>query len=624
MALGMASVLAGCSKSESTIVEEQADTSVTEEESVAETAVEGEPDETTDVDEDELSNIAPFSSAKQLTGLSDVQRNSINMLNYLAVLMQEINESKNSRLLLENIYSGIIDNVSPDAVDGDTLDWINDILDELETYRMLTVKRERLQTIYERAQADALKQAIPNPLGLLSAVQSRNLIDLAASVVYMAVDSVTSYTSAMSAAETEYMQDGWELDDEESAAIHNSRKGMFNYTVNMVSEYNLPGSLALTEDAVTDFVDWQEAEVARRIRFFEKESDKYCAVGEYWLMLARSYKESGQVAKCVKAVETYEELSTGILRKDHSYAKTLSVALAAMEEAQDGRYAEYAERWIEEILKNCAEDDWALRYYAVLAYIALARESDDTKYLSLAYETALDNANELIDKQRSLNEAYLSPVQTVDGAANWPLSSEEEKEKYRYNQMLEAERKVELAPVHEPLVMNLEVLRTIQLDYPDAIEGASPEDIIHSGGSLFLIAGLDDRYATPDTVVQQDGSGIVYDHAEVRIPASLVSANAVLTAEFPTSGGSATITDWVLDRVERETDDDISTFVAVYTSETAKDADYEVDTTVTLTIDPMPQNELPQIVASYNVVNTKTKLLDNVAVWDDGLGFEQL
>ena len=108
---------------------------------------------------------------------------------------------------------------------------------------MINVKRERLQYIYEQNQAQAIRSAIPNPLGLLSAVESFSLRKLVASIIYMAVDSVTSYNAYKNQAELQYLQDGWALDDEESSILHESRKGTFSYMVRMVNEYSLPGEI---------------------------------------------------------------------------------------------------------------------------------------------------------------------------------------------------------------------------------------------------------------------------------------------------------------------------------------------------------------------------------------------
>ena len=107
---------------------------------------------------------------------------------------------------------------------------------------------------------------------------------------------------------------------------------MFSYTVQTVSEYELPGSIALNEEAVSSFVSWEGEQVANRLRFFEKNSDVYCGLGAYWLLLAQSYQEHANYEECIRAIEVYEQYSTGILRKDRTYAKALSVALLACEE----------------------------------------------------------------------------------------------------------------------------------------------------------------------------------------------------------------------------------------------------------------------------------------------------
>ena len=83
-------------------------------------------------------------ATRLLEGLDETQRNSISMLNHLAVLTQEINASQNSRMYMEEAYSMLINNTFPNAVDSRTLSQLTGILDTLEKYRMIAVKRERL------------------------------------------------------------------------------------------------------------------------------------------------------------------------------------------------------------------------------------------------------------------------------------------------------------------------------------------------------------------------------------------------------------------------------------------------------------------------------------------------
>ncbi|MCI6290542.1 MAG: hypothetical protein MR620_04475, partial [Clostridiales bacterium] len=113
--------------------------------------------------------ILPTASAEKVF-LTDEQANAIAMLNYITVLTQDINASKNSRLYLEEAYSSLINNTYPNAVDNRTLSQLAGLLDTMEGYRMIAVKRDRLQYIYEQNQAQAIRAAVPNPLSMISTV----------------------------------------------------------------------------------------------------------------------------------------------------------------------------------------------------------------------------------------------------------------------------------------------------------------------------------------------------------------------------------------------------------------------------------------------------------------------
>lgn len=112
--------------------------------------------------EPDLSNQTPFSASAQLSDMTDVQRNSINMLNYLVVLMERINSSENGRMLVADAYDSLINNIAPNAVDDRTLHKIEDMLDTLEDYRMVQVKRACITSSAElRAAFQHLSQFTP-------------------------------------------------------------------------------------------------------------------------------------------------------------------------------------------------------------------------------------------------------------------------------------------------------------------------------------------------------------------------------------------------------------------------------------------------------------------------------
>ena len=141
--------------------------------------------------------------------LTEDQRKFINILNYMTVLTQKVNAAKGDQLFLESAYTILKNDIYPNSVDIKTQAQITNLMDTINSYRMINVKKERLEYIYEQNKAQALREAIPNPIGLLSAIQSGSMLKTAASVLYMTIDSLFKYKTAMSQADKQFIEDGW-------------------------------------------------------------------------------------------------------------------------------------------------------------------------------------------------------------------------------------------------------------------------------------------------------------------------------------------------------------------------------------------------------------------------------
>ena len=512
-------------------------------------------------------------------GLSEEQRNSIAMLNYLTMLTQEINASKNSRLFLENAYSSLVNNTNPEAVDQETEFRLEEILEQLKNYRMDAVKRERLEYIYETNKAQAIRAAVPSPLGLLSSTGSFNSEGeinwqkLMVSVAYMAVDSITSYQSASSEAKLQYLQDGWELDDTEYETLHRLRSRAFAYMIEMVQSNNLPGYLALNEEWIENFVVWKAEENAvRRIQLFEANRNVYEGFGPYWLTLADSFYANGDYKKCIDAIASYEALSNRIFRQDFELAKALPSALLSAMEVLDGKeYTAIAEHYLEQIEANAAFDDWSLRYFASQAYIDLYRRTGDRSYLEKAYALALNNVTLMVSEQLALNEKYLADVQTIDipnGA-----TKEKKKEIEQLNKQAEEERKTALIPVSEPLTLNCDLLFSIaEVLEINSAEQAKIESILHHNNQpLFLIPTIDNRYWFSERE-NVDGAEIAVSYADgvFKIPVQHVSDKSKIILEITSDNAVTEISDWDIVKVERKDKNDLSSFTVSFSSTEAK------------------------------------------------------
>ena len=449
----MSIVLSGCAQSTGTDVNDNS--SSTSENQITEEAnnkiaedIEAEADDIIDSEDVEESSLTP------------TQRNSVNMLNYMSALTQEINASSGNQMFLEEAYSSLVNDIYPNAVDTETQAEITSLMDTIENYRMITVKRKRLEYIYEQNRAQALRQKIPNPVGVLSAVQSGSILKSAASVLYMAVDSVSSYKAATSQADLQYIQDGWELEDQELTELHNSTKNALSYMFDMVRDYNFDGDYALSEEAIKDFVKWKskpDSQLISKIEWFKSHKDTYQNFGRYWLELVKDYYNSEDYENCIESIRQYESVSTRIFRKDTDKANVLPmVIIAAKETLSEAEYIELANSYCSEIYDNTKDDDWSLRYFVAQIYMDLNILTKDELYLEKAYEIALGNVNVLVDEQRTLNKTYMEEIQKIE--ADKDSTKREKEEIKKYNKLLKEQRKVELPPVREALYLNKELL----------------------------------------------------------------------------------------------------------------------------------------------------------------------
>lgn len=541
-------------------------------------AVESLPSDT-NPKEESLPVIVPVNPEEEL---DEAQKNSIAMLNYLAVLSQEINSSKNSRMFLEEAYASLINNTNPEKVNELTESHLSSLLDIIEKYRMISVKRDRLQYIYDQNKAKALKEAMPNPIGLLSAVNAFDLKRLAASAIYMSVDSYSSYNAYNTDLAQEFLQDGWSLDDEEAENLHDSRKRAFMFMIEIVREDNLPGKLALSENAVDKFVSWKNTgNNYQKIQFFESEKATYEAFGSYWLELANCYYEAAKYDRCLEAMDKYEELQSEIFRKDYYLAQALPKAIVAASEIYDSeKYIPIAERYIEFLLSNTENSEWSLRYFAAEIYIDLYAKTSDTIYLDKAYKIALNNVNNLVAEQQTMNATYLADVKEV----TIPKDAEkDEKNQIKdYNKSLHKQRKVELPPVYEPLVLNCDLLFALAEERNiSQAEKNKIESILYGNkNDLFLSEVMKTQYSFTNKFVNTDAQ---FKKDTLILPVSCVSEKSIIKVTVTNNGKIMVYDDWVVKAVDRPSNNS-EKFTVTYTSKKAVVQQWSKDSTVKVEI----------------------------------------
>ena len=562
----------------------------------------------------------PTQPAETEPVLTVEQQNSINMLNYLAALVTEINASSGSRVYLEDVYLELLNNTDPSMVNAVTLQQYNEILDLLEGYRMTNVKRERLSYLYDQNRAAKLRSAMTSPLSILNVVQSDNALKAVASLLYLAVDSVNSYTAHTSELDMQYLQDTWNLEDEESKNLHNSRTGMFNYLVTITGNYDLPGVITLNEEYVTEFVKWKNStNINQRIRWLESKFDTYRYFGEYWLALAESYFQNNNPEKCLEAIAEYESLNIAIYRRDYKYANVLPYAIVSAKETMEtADYVVFAAKYADLLLKHAGWYDWAKQYFACQTYVELYSITEDETYLQKAYNTALDTAAYLVEEQKALNEEYLAELELKKVGKNDSATVKQQIEEHNeYVEYRTEIRKTELPPVYEPLRLFCELLFGLaeelniseaEQQYAEAILREHDEN--DPSHNIFLDRNLDKLYRFDLTGYEfsTDEVSIEFNGKSITLPAQYVSA----VSRIILSVGDQTISDWTVDEVNRNKSENIDDFTATFTSEEAKDFKYEDGTIVTIEVFAYEKAEKPltfSFVVEKGFLNLSTKFV---------------
>lgn len=448
--------------------------------------------------------------------LSQTQKNSIAMLNYLAVTSNSIENSKESRIYLEEVYSSLINNTNPDKIDENTQDQITNMLDIVEDYRMISVKRDRLQYLYNQDKANLMREAMPNPLDILTVANALDWKRMVGAIAYTALDSYNNYKKAEDELDKQFMINGWELDDEEAANIHKNRKRTFNYMIDIVRDNALPGNMTLNEEDVENFVKYCNTNnVYSKIEFLESNVETYGNLTNYWLELAKSYYEIEDYKKVLDCVEEYKNNYTGVFRRDYEYASIIpEVIFAAQNVCDANEYILLADLYMDDLISNSKNEDWSSKYFAAQVYMDLYTKTDNKEYLRKAYNLALDNVNFLTSKQKELNDTYISDVEEIklDSVEdNGYISDKEKKEakkKFKeekkrvkkLNKSLKQKRKTELPSVYEPLILNCDLLFGLanKLEIDDKEKNSITGILETNNNGVFITKTLNNDYSFSD------------------------------------------------------------------------------------------------------------------------------
>ena len=139
LVISMIAQITGCG-SNTTSKNQNKEESVIQEETTVpvkeETTLSEDNEEATEIVSEENS----YDEETEDLGLTEQQKNSFSMLYYLAITAEEIRISKNNRLILDDIYTSLLNDINPGAIDDPTQDHLKNLRDIINSYISISVK----------------------------------------------------------------------------------------------------------------------------------------------------------------------------------------------------------------------------------------------------------------------------------------------------------------------------------------------------------------------------------------------------------------------------------------------------------------------------------------------------
>ena len=541
--------------------------------------------------------------------LTQEQKNTVALLNYLAFTTEQIHSLPNSQAMLEDTFSILLSEFNLNTVDVKAKTYLDSIRGTIQNLLNIDARRGHLQYVYNQEKANALLKSLPSPLTIASLAENSSSPEkigaLAVSATFTVLETVAKYANATQEANNNYYLGNWELNEEQRNEIFVSRGNLFDYMWQVVHQYESAeeqeklSRMILSEADIKQFVAICKTDSPQsRLEQLTDKKDTYAFFGIYWLELASCYFETGKYVQCLECITEYQNLGITIFKRDSHLLSLLPKAIVAAQNVYANDSYEYiaqTTKFAEAILNNAKDDNWSERYFAATTYLNLYSKTEDAVYLEIAFEIIKDNVTHLANKQKELNKTYLGAVTPIDISSGNPSDSDKAWAN-SYNNHLQAARATECPPIYQPLTLNCKLLFILaeELGIRDS-EKETLQNILHGGSQLFLCDFVNNEYSYAPTTKNYQGS---FNTDEFVLPASMLHQNSVVTVKI----GDTEFTDVKVSRVERS-GSDINSFKVHFTSDALKHYDWSADTAIQILIDNGADYDIAIIhfkVSKYN------------------------
>ncbi len=403
--------------------------------------------------------------------------NLLNEFTYYTTLVKE----ENSRIGLDSLYDDLLNNYDPQSIDSTTNDRMLSLLNTITNLKIINLKKERLEIIYDYKRSQTISSAIPSVFSVIGSVkylgdaaksfhgEKGDQVDGIVSAIQglgIIAHSITSSYYTHKAAEdsltADYLVEKYELEYSQMRDINNILTTSLSYQNSYANENNIDKKFVLNEQLAKAFASQiVEENKGKALDYLKDRQSQYKYFPRYWLELAALYYQNGLYNKCLETIDYYNNNFDyrQMYRQNIRYGQILVYGVSAYLNTCDdtGMIIDKVLPWLQIIQENTSDEDWYQRYYCAMVYINIYGRTGDSRYLEEAYQLIKLNINTLYNRQKELNEAYTDEISEPEKNEYKQMTTTAAEETKKYYEELKKDQK-KLPQMDPSFVSNLKIL----------------------------------------------------------------------------------------------------------------------------------------------------------------------
>lgn len=297
------------------------------------------------------------------------------------------------------------------TMNASTKNYYTSFNQSLASLELLDVQRERLDYLHEEKKKSNLTALVPNAISVASVAITTGLsnpLGAIISIVGSAVSSATNYLDAKNQENLEYIQNQWELDDQEKQVLVNLGTEHYGYKCEVAESLGIPVELTLSTKDLEDFVDaCNQSDYSYKLIKLLSMDQRLEILPDYWMELALASYGLEDYAGTLEYIEKFEEIYYPVIYHDSDYAYLLMIKSDCINQLYGKeKYDELVEIG-DLLLKNIELSDWEKRLYVLSLYMEIYHSTSDLEIEKKAYELFPDVLRELIEDYKEDVNSYL-------------------------------------------------------------------------------------------------------------------------------------------------------------------------------------------------------------------------